>query len=132
MRIRLIPRTNALHPNPQNALFGAKRIVGRKMNDPDIVHDMKHWPFKVSEKQHAWSCATSVALSTSTYLHLPSNAVTEIVPLMILQPLISLSMRRLRWTIHFGRRLIVPIHTLAKARLYSCHLPPRPILWTHL
>ena len=35
------------------------------MNDPDIVRDVKHWPFKV---RHPWSCTTCVAPSTSTFI----------------------------------------------------------------
>ena len=75
----------------------------------------------------------------SLHLHLSSNVVAAIVALAFPQPLFSLPMRRLRWTIHLllvgppgCSLLILPIRTLGKARLYSCHLPPRPILWTHL
>jgi heat shock protein 5 len=41
---------NAFHSNPENTVFDAKRLIGRKMNDADIKRDMKHWPFKVLEK----------------------------------------------------------------------------------
>jgi molecular chaperone DnaK (HSP70) len=41
---------NAFHSNPQNTVFDAKRLIGRKVNDADIAKDIKHWPFKVSEK----------------------------------------------------------------------------------
>ncbi|KAJ3514817.1 hypothetical protein NLJ89_g2143 [Agrocybe chaxingu] len=41
---------NAFHTNPKNTVFDAKRLIGRKMDDQDIVRDMKHWPFTVSEK----------------------------------------------------------------------------------
>ncbi|XP_006455843.1 heat shock hsp70 protein [Agaricus bisporus var. bisporus H97] len=41
---------NAYHSNPQNTVFDAKRLIGRKMNEPEVKRDMKHWPFKVTEK----------------------------------------------------------------------------------
>jgi hypothetical protein len=30
--------------------FDAKHLIGRKMDDQDIARDVKHWPFKVTEK----------------------------------------------------------------------------------
>ncbi|KDQ11282.1 hypothetical protein BOTBODRAFT_35580 [Botryobasidium botryosum FD-172 SS1] len=41
---------NAYHSNPENTVFDAKRLVGRKMSDADIKRDQKHWPFKVVDK----------------------------------------------------------------------------------
>jgi molecular chaperone DnaK (HSP70) len=41
---------NAFHSNPANTVFDAKRLIVRKMDDQDIVRDMKHWPFRVAEK----------------------------------------------------------------------------------
>ncbi|KAF8637742.1 hypothetical protein AX17_002601 [Amanita inopinata Kibby_2008] len=41
---------NAYHSNPSNTVFDAKRLIGRRMDDQDMKRDMKHWPFKVTEK----------------------------------------------------------------------------------
>ncbi|XP_055848999.1 major heat shock 70 kDa protein Ba-like [Episyrphus balteatus] len=38
---------NQVAMNPKNTVFDAKRLIGRKYDDPKIREDMKHWPFKV-------------------------------------------------------------------------------------
>lgn len=38
---------NQVAKNPQNSIFDAKRLIGRKFTDPVVQKDMEHWPFKV-------------------------------------------------------------------------------------
>ncbi|CEI88073.1 Putative Hsp71-like protein [Rhizopus microsporus] len=41
---------NQVAMNPHNTIFDAKRMIGRRFNDAEIQADMKHWPFKVIDK----------------------------------------------------------------------------------
>ena len=41
---------NQVSMNPENTVFDAKRLIGRKVDDASIQNDMKHWSFKVIGK----------------------------------------------------------------------------------
>nr|3KVG_A Chain A, Heat shock 70 (HSP70) protein [Cryptosporidium parvum Iowa II]3KVG_B Chain B, Heat shock 70 (HSP70) protein [Cryptosporidium parvum Iowa II]3L4I_A Chain A, Heat shock 70 (HSP70) protein [Cryptosporidium parvum Iowa II]3L4I_B Chain B, Heat shock 70 (HSP70) protein [Cryptosporidium parvum Iowa II]3L6Q_A Chain A, Heat shock 70 (HSP70) protein [Cryptosporidium parvum Iowa II]3L6Q_B Chain B, Heat shock 70 (HSP70) protein [Cryptosporidium parvum Iowa II] len=38
---------NQVARNPENTVFDAKRLIGRKFDDQAVQSDMTHWPFKV-------------------------------------------------------------------------------------
>ncbi|KAI9863221.1 MAG: ATPase with role in protein import into the ER [Vezdaea acicularis] len=42
---------NQAAANPVRTIFDIKRLIGRKFSDKDVQADMKHFPFKVVEKQ---------------------------------------------------------------------------------
>jgi len=42
---------NQVAMNPENTVFDAKRLIGRKFSDAPVQSDMKHWPFKIIAKE---------------------------------------------------------------------------------
>lgn len=43
---------NQVALNPQNTIFDAKRVIGRKFNEPEVQGLFKHWPFKVVDNNN--------------------------------------------------------------------------------
>jgi len=39
---------NQVAMNPDNTVFDAKRLIGRRFDDASVQSDMKHWPFEVA------------------------------------------------------------------------------------
>ena len=40
---------NQAAANPENTVFDAKRLIGRKFSDESVQADIKHWPFTIAD-----------------------------------------------------------------------------------
>ena len=46
------PAWKQIGKNPKNTIYNIKRIIGRDFNDNKVQSEIKHWPFKVIEKNN--------------------------------------------------------------------------------
>merc|ERR1719204_741516 len=63
--------------NPKNTVFDAKRLIGRKFNDPVVQKDMEHWPF-YAEEMSAMVLQKMKATAESTLGKRVANAVITV------------------------------------------------------
>ncbi|CAL8082139.1 unnamed protein product [Calicophoron daubneyi] len=57
--------------NPSNTVYDFKRLIGRRMDDPTLQEDIKHWPFSVT--QEANRIKTKVQYRKETKMFLPEQ-----------------------------------------------------------
>ncbi|KAL1891760.1 ATPase with role in protein import into the ER [Ceratocystis pirilliformis] len=58
---------NQAAANPLNTIFDIKRLIGRKYNDKDLQFDMKHFPFKIVNKDSKPYVEVEYKGSTKTF-----------------------------------------------------------------
>jgi heat shock protein 1/8 len=55
-----------LSSDPEYTVYGAKRLIGKVINDPSIKTDLEHWPFRVGEE--------NVDGQRQTRIHIPNDS----------------------------------------------------------
>ncbi|CAC5424714.1 HSPA5 [Mytilus coruscus] len=58
---------NQLTSNPENTIFDVKRLIGREWDDESIQSDIKHYPFKVLNKNNKPHIEVKVGNSTKVF-----------------------------------------------------------------
>ncbi|XP_064649625.1 endoplasmic reticulum chaperone BiP-like [Lineus longissimus] len=58
---------NQLTSNPENTVFDAKRLIGRKWNEKSVQQDIKTFPFKIVEQNDKPSIQVQVDGQTTTF-----------------------------------------------------------------
>ncbi|TEB33617.1 heat shock protein 70 [Coprinellus micaceus] len=79
--------------NPQNTVFGVKRLIGRRFDDPDVKKDMSHWPFEVVEKDGS-------PLIKVNYLNEEKTLSPQEISAMVLTKMKEISETKLGKTVH--------------------------------
>uniref|UniRef100_A0AC35TND1 Heat shock protein 70 n=1 Tax=Rhabditophanes sp. KR3021 TaxID=114890 RepID=A0AC35TND1_9BILA len=72
---------NQVAMNPQNSVFDAKRLIGRKFDEKAVQDDMKHWPFKVVSAEGG-KCKIEIQFKGETKQFTPEECSSMILTKM--------------------------------------------------
>jgi len=53
--------------NPENTVFDAKRLIGRRFDDPTVKKDIESWPFKVIDDDNSPKIQVEYLGETKTF-----------------------------------------------------------------
>ncbi len=68
--------------NPHNTIFDAKRLMGRKFNDPVVQEEMKTFPFKVVSHGNGGNCGIQVEVKGESKTFTPEEVSAMILTKM--------------------------------------------------
>lgn len=102
---------NQASANCSNTIFDAKRLIGRKFNDPTVQSDMKLWPFKVQDSDGRPQIVVQFKGETKAFWPEEISAMVTGLPEKDHRRLLA---SNFRWGGHYGSSLLqrqsAPIH----------------------
>ena len=77
--------------NPENTVFGVKRLIGRKFSSPEVQNDMKILPYKIEQASNG-----DTRINLQGKQHSPAEISSYILANIKKKPLKSISVNRSR------------------------------------
>lgn len=77
-----LPAKTQVSLNPYNTVFDAKRLIGRRFDDPVVQSDIKHFPFKVIKDENGDGCMIEVSFKGETKMFRPEEISSMVLGYM--------------------------------------------------